>query len=477
MGPAGRLSLPLPLPFALALGLYAILLLFSFHDADEDLWGRMAAGRLTVANGRVPTEDIFAYVPTKPRWIDHEWLSGVVFYQVHRRLGGRGLVLLRGALGLAIVALGLGAARAAGGSPWTDSFLAIACWPLLAQGLNGVVRAQAFTFAFFALFVFVLEKTNRPLLLATLVPATALWANLHGGFVVGPLLLAAYALGRLRERQRAQALGLAVLGIACLLASLVNPYGLDYWRYLAGALVMGRPEIVEWRAISFGVDHLHVELAVSLGLVLAISRRPKPSHLLVLGGTLVATLLHIRFAPIFALTMLAFLPRSFEVSLARGQADFPKKLLPSLPPLAAMFLAQALLLLGLALSWYQRDWMLAIRVDPDRYPVEAIERLKREPPGNLAVFFNWGEFALYHLYPSNRVSIDGRYETVYPEEVVRANWDFTRGVAGSQAFLDSPKAAFALYPRDTGAARILRIDPGWQLLQEDPLFVLYCRRR
>ncbi len=467
-------------PFALTLGFYAVLLLFSFHEADEDLWGRMAAGRLTMEKGRIPDRDVFAYVPTKPRWIDHEWLSGVVFYEVHRWAGGRGLVLVRGALGLVTVALILGAARAAGGSPWMDAFLAIACWPLLAQGLNGVVRAQAFTFAFFALFVFALETAKKPLRfrgLVVLIPVTGLWANLHGGFVVGPLLLAAYALGRLLERQRAQAIELSLLAMACFLASLVNPYGLEYWRYLAGALLMGRPEIVEWRPVSFGLDHIHVELAVALASVLTISKRPGPSHLLVLGGALAETLLHIRFAPIFALALIAFLPRSFEVALARGQAAFPRNLLPSLLPLTAMFLSQALLLLGLALSWFQRDASLDLRVEPDRYPVQAIERLKTEAPGNLAVFFNWGEYALYHLYPTHRVSIDGRYETVYPDDVVRENWAFTRGRPGREGFLDSPRAEFALYPRDTGAARYLRSAPAWRLLQEDALFVLYRRRQ
>jgi hypothetical protein len=464
--------------FALALGFVSVLLLFSFHEADEDVWGRMAAGRLTVANGGVAKVDVFAYVPTKPRWIDHEWLAGVVFYEVHRLLGGRGLVLLRGALGLLTIALTLEAAMRTGCSRWTAAFLCAAGWPLLAQGLNSVVRAQAFSFLFFALFVFVLEATENRFLVAfaALVPATALWANLHGGFVVGPLLVAAHASGRVFERRRADALALFVLAAAGLLASFVNPYGLDYWRYLATALVMPRPEILEWRHLALGVDHLHIELSVLLAVVLVLSRPPRPSHLLVLGGTLAATLLHIRFAPFFGLATLAYLPRSFELSLARGQKAFPVKLAPSLPPLAAMLLAQALLFLGLALSWYRRDWELEMRVDPGRYPVEAIERLKTEPPGNLAVFFNWGEYALYHLYPRDRVSIDGRYETVYPEEVVRANWEFTNGVPGSEAFLDSPPADLALYPSDSGAARLLGTAEGWELVQTDARFVLYRRR-
>src|SRR3989304_3734108 len=109
------------LSFALSLSFYAAAFLFTFHEADEDLWGRMAAGRLTMSEGRVPEKDVFAYVPTKPLSADHDWLSGAAFSEGHRALGGAGLRALRAALGLGAMALLLPAARAA--SPWTLTLL------------------------------------------------------------------------------------------------------------------------------------------------------------------------------------------------------------------------------------------------------------------------------------------------------------------------------------------------------------------
>ncbi|MGH9336613.1 MAG: hypothetical protein ACRD21_22975, partial [Vicinamibacteria bacterium] len=205
------------LPFAITLAIYTLLFLFTFHEADEDVWGRIAAGRLTVSEGQVPERDVFAYVPTKPRWVDHEWLSGVIFYEVHRSFGGRGLLVLRAVVGAAAMAFLFKAARAA--NPWTVALLSIAVWPLIAQGFNSVVRAQAFTFLFFAASLFVLERGKARL---ALVPLTALWSNLHGGFVLGPLLLVAY--------------GSYGLGAAAFAASVLNPYGIHYWRYLGSAL-------------------------------------------------------------------------------------------------------------------------------------------------------------------------------------------------------------------------------------------------
>jgi hypothetical protein len=436
------------LAFALSLLFYAAAFLFTFHEADEDLWGRMAAGRLTLSEGRVARKDVFAYVPTKPLWVDHEWLSGVVFHEVHRRFGGPGLLVLRAALGVGALALLLFAAR--GGSPWTLALLSLAAWPLLAQGFNSVVRAQAFTFLFFALTLYVLERGRGRL---ALVPLAALWSNLHGGFVLGPLLTLGYGSYR--------------LAAASLAVSLLNPYGIDYWRYLGGALLMPRPEIVEWRSANlFGMGDLHIQGALILVLVLVWGRRPSRTHFAALAGAALTALLHVRFAPLLGMVMVVTLGSSWDAVFQKRRHHLA---------LPAMVLTLGLVFVGGAVAWLRRDLSLQMRVPHDRYPVAAVERLKTES-GNLAVFFNWGEYALYHLYPDVLVSVDGRYETVYPMDVVRANWEFTRGAPGSEGFLDLYPADFALYPRDSGAARMLATDADWSLWHQDELSALFRRK-
>jgi hypothetical protein len=434
--------------FFLALVVYGGGLLFTFHEADEDLWGRLAVGRLVVSEGRVPRKDVFAYVPTKSVWVDHEWLSGVVFHEVHRASGGAGLLALRAVLGLGAIGFLLHAAR--GANPWTLAFLSLAVSPLVAQGFNSVVRAQSFTFLFFALTLFVLERDRARI---ALVPMTAIWANLHGGFVVGPLLLLGY--------------GFYGYAAAALAASLVNPYGLEYWRYLGEALLMPRPDIVEWRPSRlWGLGDLHVQGGLLLVLILVIAKRPRPAHLVVLGGAALAAALHVRFSPLLGMVILVTLGPSWESLFSRRRHGLA---------VAAMALALALAGIGGAVGWMRRDLSLQIRVPADRYPVAAIDRLEQET-GNLAVFFNWGEYALYRLHPRVLVSIDGRYETVYPDQIVRENWAFTRGAAGSETFLDRYPADFALYPRDAGATRWLERSPAWELVEKDALFALFRRR-
>lgn len=62
--------------------------------ADPDMFARVAVGRLVQRDGGVSHTDPFAYTPKLDRWVDHEWLSGVIFWRVAESGGDGGLILL-----------------------------------------------------------------------------------------------------------------------------------------------------------------------------------------------------------------------------------------------------------------------------------------------------------------------------------------------------------------------------------------------
>ena len=62
-------------------------LILSATGADPDLFHRLAAGKLAIQLGKVSTTDSFAFTPKLAEWIDHEWLSGVVFYLLYEKFG------------------------------------------------------------------------------------------------------------------------------------------------------------------------------------------------------------------------------------------------------------------------------------------------------------------------------------------------------------------------------------------------------
>lgn len=455
---------------------------FAIRLGDPDLWGRLAVGKLFFARGGMPKTDPFAYTPTLPRWIDHEWLTGVVFYVIDLWTGEPGLLLLKTLLGLAAVGFAIAVGRQNGARMLPLVICAILALPVFGYGM--LPRAQLFTYFFFALWLFLLERLRRGgsnwLLLAfplTIIP----WANLHGGFLAGLGLLALYVAGLAIAGQ--PFVKLAITAALCGAATLINPYGFEYWRYLIPAVRMERPDVAEWAAVPFALSYLQfwILAALTVGALRMARRdwRARAPQLIVLAVVLVLSVRHARHMPLFALAALAYLPAIWQPTVDRLHFS-PSRRYGRLD----LVLFPALLLAGL---WQLRG---AIDDGPLRwelpsqnvgvanmvvYPVAAVDFAREHNlRGNLAVPFNWGEYAIWRL-PNCPVSLDGRYETVYPPSTVELVESFFAGKANWSRLIDDFPTDLVLAPADSPAnARLQAL--GWKRLYADTTASLWSRR-
>ena len=162
--------------------------LFSRTVADPDLWGYLSFGRIFWESGFFPFQDIFSYTPTKPLWVYHEWLTGVIFYPIIKHTGPAGLQFLRYLIIILTAYLIYKTALKKGANALSVLISLCPAMVLISFGYSSVVRAQIFTYLFFILTVFIIEcarKDQKWLILTWLVPIQLLWCNLHGGFITG----------------------------------------------------------------------------------------------------------------------------------------------------------------------------------------------------------------------------------------------------------------------------------------------------
>jgi hypothetical protein len=114
------------------------------------------------------------------------------------------------------------------------------------------------------------------------------------------------------------------------------------------------------------------------------------------------------------------------------------------------------------------------------YPVyarRAIALLKQSGvSGNLAVHFTWGEYAIWHLSPGIKVSVDGRRETVYSDEIRRENLDFRMGTGDWDALLRKHETHLALVSKKFPVFNLMQLKPDWVLVYEDPVSGLFVQR-
>ena len=161
---------------------------------DIDLWWNLKAGEYILQNLKVPHIDIFSYTLKDKPWIDHEWLSQVLFYPVFSRFGWQGLNILKAFIvSLSFFIVLFLASSGFKRLRYAVSFMLLS---VLAFNYRSVVRPEIFSYLFLCIFLYILETNRRPYLLPFL---QIIWVNMHGYFILGPVLLAFYCIGS-RER-------------------------------------------------------------------------------------------------------------------------------------------------------------------------------------------------------------------------------------------------------------------------------------
>jgi hypothetical protein len=395
----------------LNVGAFAFAVVLAYHRViDGDLWARLAVGAHVWRTGSLMRHDIFAFTPTLPEWIDHEWGAGVIFFGLLNAFGPASLILLKIVAACAAILLCLFAARRNGTSWPALLLLAIPCAVTVLPGYVTVVRSHVLTYMFFALTLLCLEEMRAcrhwPAFIITLT--MLVWANVHGGFVVGLIAIAVYA-ALVRTRSMLVTLLVAV-AITC-----VNPYGIHYWTYLVPAWLHPRADITEWGPMSvWGNDPYFGFRILFFIAVVAIAAEWKQRTLLgltMLVLTAIAAWLHRRHGPFFGLAALVYLGPYAERWCRRV-------------PLVAVLAIHVALAAFVAVRFLPQA-SLEPAVPPSFYPVGAVATLDQAGvKGNLAVPFRWGSYASWRLAPRIKVSMDGRYEETYPDTTFEMNRAF-----------------------------------------------------
>ena len=449
---------------------------FSYPKVDPDLWGHLFFGREIIRSGQLPLHNLYSYTAPNHPWINHEWLAEVVFYGFFSSLGSPGLILLKVVIGLIIVRILDLIIKNVVPSPFVRVLTLVWAMAILSPGFN--IRPQLFTYLFFAVFIFLFYRYDegKKAALYWAPPVMVLWVNLHGGFVVGLGVFGLFSfwisLRGLRNRDMRPIVTqvlvpLIISGIALLL----NPYGLDLLSFLARDLLLDRP-ITEWMPIPpFDFSFLEFKLALFFIIVFSARRDSwyRWDFILVLLTALLA-LRYQRHTPLFGIAAVPFLAAGIQ-RICHWLENTARE----------SILAAGLL----ALVLYQIFWISRIHlqhrfqlvVSPQEYPIQAVDFLQRNGVrGNLAVPFDWGEYLIWKLYPDVRVSIDGRYTTAYPMEVIQDHWDWMEGKKGWRSLLERYPTEIAITRRYHPISSLLRNDTKWVYLYSDPVAFVFVRK-
>jgi hypothetical protein len=460
-------------PFDLRSHIWIVWLAFaavtlSATRTDPDLWGHLRFGLDWLQTHRLPAIDPYSFTQDRP-WINHEWLSEAVMALAYHKAGTWGLVVLKMAvMGCALAVL---VWRLRGSSPIVAASVASIAM-VAALPLSGTLRPQIWSALGLALLMPLLDAEREPPIARAAAAATlfAVWANMHGGWITGAIVLVAHAAVRIARVPR-HAFGWILVTASALAGTLLNPYGIHLWKFLATTVRASRPDITEWQPFSLHEPAIMwVSVLVPVAIAAALARRrgtrPPVEVSIVLLLLIAAGLRVSRVAPLIAPAALVLLAPSIRqtwgdagrlprVSLGGGVVFAAPVAIAILAALAPV--ARFLTCIPIHDSWA-----------PDRNAAASLQNAS----GRLWTTFDWGEYVIWHFGPRLRVSIDGRRETIYSDDVIQWHRAFDRGDRGARARFSAMAPEYVWLRSSSTAARAWLVAHGYRIdEQTDTSFV------
>jgi hypothetical protein len=388
---------------------------------DYDSWWHASTGRYIVTEGHLPETDPFSFTSTikgnKNLFPEREnfilkqyWLAQILFYIIFDHTGSTGIILLRSVILLLSVLIVYWQLQRSG-----VSFPSFLLFLITSRSLGE--RPVLFSILFTAVVLFLLVdfKTRRGKMLFLIVPVMLIWSNMHGGFILGVIIILVFMFGEavkaffrrssLEKREK-----LAFYSMACLalIASFINPNGWDaFFIALSSKYDVFLRNIHEYQSPFFfyknkirAFDYPYFTLVLFFPVILFLrNRKIDLIHLILLSGFFIMSLKASRYviyygivgSMIMAIEVNAFMNEMFKKKISEG---FHKKIEYGL---AVAVLISSLLY---AAGYFKIEHFRSRGVNPASTPVAAVDFIeKNRMQGNMFNDYGYGGYITWRLYP------------------------------------------------------------------------------
>jgi hypothetical protein len=439
---------------------------------DPDTYFHIAAGNWIWVHHSVPNTDPFSATMRNEPWIAHEWLSELILAAAYGAGGWVGVVAVTAA---AISAAYFLLTRLLGeilstvatllavlpsfvlASPHLLARPHVLAMPLLVAWLGGLTRAR--------------DMNRVPSYL--LLPVITLWANLHGGFVIGLALIGAYGLEAILAapdwpQRRQVAVSWAIFFFASSLASLITPYGINgpLFALHLSSLTYSLSVVSEWRGTDFGSFQpleLWILALLALGFVLRL-RLPLVKLLMILG------LMHLALVHRRNTDLLAFIgPMLLAGPVTQAVRETATRAAQVNPPMRHYLVG----FLAVALATGISLWHGIVHDDQRLAPTHALAAAAAA--GLTGPMFNMYGFGGYLIFAGTPPFIDGRID-LYGDAFVH---DYIDAISSKDHMLsdllERYKIEWTLLEPQQSAVIELDHSPGWERVYADANAVVHRR--
>jgi hypothetical protein len=461
---------------------------------DGDTGYHIRAGEYILKTFSIPRHDMFSFISPPISWTAHEWLSEVIMAVIHKSFGLTGIVVFFAFL-ISLASYLLFRIINSDNNNIIIALFVVLLATITSQ-IHWLARPHIFSLFLMIVWYYILDlhhyKNRNYLYLLPII--MIVWANLHGGFMGGFMLLGMYLFGDFtgyifhkNEEKDAYLNRLKVLAlttVACIAAAVINPYG--YHILLFPFKLTSSKEIMdsvsEFMSPNFHENYVK-SFEIFLLLLLAALGVSKfklnvIETLLILLFTYMS-LYSARYIPLFAIITAPILARqlqSIEEQSTGRFAAFIKKRATNIAaidaaatgyfwPVVAIIVAMSSVAMG----------KVDYKFDEKIKPMAAIEFLKKEKlSGNMFNNDEFGDCLIYSAYPMYKVFFDGRSD-MYGVDRLKEYRKIISFDQGWENILAKYRITWIFYDADSALSRFLLIHNDWKLIYADKVANIFVK--
>ena len=468
---------------------------------DAGIGWHIRNGQQILATHAIPRFDSFSSSLWQP-WFAWEWLYDIVVGKLEAWCGLNGVVWLTAVVIATVFAWTFRLAVARG----TNLMLALLLTLLAmsASMIHFLARPHVLSWLFALAWFWILDSTERDGLqrqrarwLWALPLSMLPWVNVHGGFLLGFVLLGIYWLGslwtwlitketrfedslqKIASGQRVRQLtGVGLLSIA---ASFVNPYGWNLhahiYSYLSNPFLMDHIE--EFQSPNFHGIAQKCFLALLLITIAALATRGRKlrlSEILVLLFAVYAGLYASRNIPISSILLVLIVGPLLPSLKASGFVQRMSAVdARQRGHLWSIFAIVVVLLIAANGGRVRSSLVMNAHFDSKRMPVEAVNYLQQSRVNAPILSPDyWGGYLIYRRYSSYGVMIDDRHD-FYGEQFLRLYLKMIHVEPGWEEFLKLHGVSCLLLPSNAALATVISQMPEWKPIYSDDVAIVFKR--
>ena len=458
---------------------------------DPDTFWHIRTGQWILDHAQFPTVDFYSYTESGKPWISTEWLSEISYAVAFDFGGWRAVATLAGtacAAMIGIVCLYL---------LRHVRFSVAIGWTVLASAAispHFLARPHLFSYVLLAIWTINLldayddDNFNLPSLLS-LAPLMVLWANLHGSFTLGLVLLYVFAgfclYQNIVQQNYTKCWRLLIVASVVTAAALITPYGISSAFMTTKLLDMNfTTRIAEWRPTNFQQGRLLlIYLVAILSATAGLGIRLRGPRIVVFALIAFMGLSYFRgLMMFFVLVPIIFARPAAEcrwylASQLSGTSQSDKASDSVLRFLQKRSFAILAGCMALALSitvwtWLRKDVVPSKSIAP-KQAIDFVQR--RHITGNV---FNWYNFGGYLIFSGIPTFVDGRAELFGDDFLYKyQNAVDLIDINGTFELLDEYKVSWVLFPPKDPLVQVLARSALWDEVYSDEYSAVLVRHR